>query len=248
MKNMDPEALYRQLGLLAQTLPDLRSTGPYGTETLTWLARAHALLRELDDISDQVEFKSAWDMASKYANDPEDRRERAGKITNILYRALAIAELRAPVSSQGAFIPAGNEFDAFAGVAKVLNNATREILIVDPYMDAKTLTDFAPTAPEGVSIRLLADNADHKPSLIPAVQRWAKQHLTHPLEARLAPDKTLHDRLIVLDRKVAHTLTQSLNALAARSPATIVRIDDPEVARKKIETYENFWNAATVIK
>ena len=74
----------------------------------------------------------------------------------MLRRALAVAEMRAPVSAQGAFIAAGNSFDAFAAVGKVLATATGDILIIDPYLDEKALTDFAPLAHEGVSIRLLA--------------------------------------------------------------------------------------------
>jgi len=42
-----------------------------------------------------------------------------------LYRALAAAELKAPVSAQGSFIPAGNAFDAFAALAKVARERQR---------------------------------------------------------------------------------------------------------------------------
>jgi hypothetical protein len=166
----------------------------------------------------------------------------------ILYRALAFAEMNAPVASRGAFVPAGNELDALAAVGKVLAGATHDAMIVDPYMDAKAITDFAPLAPDTVRVKVLADDAYHKASLLPAVQRWAKQHAARPLDARLAPAKTLHDRLIVVDGKVVFTLTQSLNAFAVRSPATIIRIDDPEMTALKIATYEKFWKAARVIK
>jgi hypothetical protein len=46
----------------------------------------------------------------------------------------------------GAFIPAGNAFDAMAAIGSVLRTAKQGVFIVDPYMDEKALTDFAPLA------------------------------------------------------------------------------------------------------
>jgi hypothetical protein len=42
---------------------------------------------------------------------------------------------------RGAFIAAGHGFDAFAAVGKALGTATADVFIVDPYADAKLLTD-----------------------------------------------------------------------------------------------------------
>jgi hypothetical protein len=164
----------------------------------------------------------------------------------IVYRALGVAEMRAPIAVRGAFIPAGNAFDAFAAVGKILAVAARDIMIVDPYMDEKALTDFAPLAGEGIGICLLADETHRRPTLIPARQRWATQYgLSRPLDVRLAPKGALHDRLIIVDHAQAWILTQSLNAFAARSPASIVRVDQ-EAATLKIAAYTAIWNSAVV--
>ena len=172
------------------------------------------------------------------------RQAGAAKINVILYRALATAELNAPTAVQGAFIPVGNVFDALVAMGKVLQQSTRNLLIVDPYMDEKVLTDFAGVAPAGVTLHLLADQKDHKPTLKPAVARWTGQYgAQRPLEARLAAPRSLHDRLIVVDGVGAWTLTQSFNALAARSPASIVRVD-AETAALKVAAYAGMWQAA----
>lgn len=111
-------------------------------------------------------------------------------------------------------------------------------------MDEKALTDFAPLAPAGVIVRLLADQQHRKPSLIPAQQRWVAQYgAARPLEVRLAPARTLHDRLIIIDDTRTWVLTQSLNAFAARSPASLVRVDDG-TSELKISAYEAVWAAA----
>jgi hypothetical protein len=80
-------------------------------------------------------------------------------VAQIMHRALARAELRAPVASQGAFIAAGNSFEAFAAVGKVLSAVTTDVLIVDPYADEKLLTDYAMQAPEGIGVRVRRMNS-----------------------------------------------------------------------------------------
>jgi hypothetical protein len=58
--------------------------------------------------------------------------------------------------------------------------------------------------------------------------------------------RALHDRLIIIDDGTAYISTQSLNGLAVRSPASIMRAD-PELAQLKIQAYQLIWsNAAPV--
>jgi hypothetical protein len=144
-------------------------------------------------------------------------------IMSILYRALAAAELNAPVPLSGSFISAGNALDAMAAIGKVLGTAKRDVLIVDPYADEKALTDFAPLAREGISVRMLADEKDHKPTLQPARERWIQQYGTaRPLEIRLALPRVLHDRLAIVDETETWVLTQSkrvCGSIARRSCA-----------------------------
>jgi hypothetical protein len=155
--------------------------------------------------------------------------------------------MKIPVSAQGAFISERKPHDAMVAVGKVLKSAKSDILLVDPYMDETALTDFVSQADETVTLRLLADAKDHKPSFKPAVERWNKQHQTaKPIEARLAGSRSLHDRLIVIDRKAAWVLTQSLKDLAVRSPASLVRADG-DSAQLKIAAYQSIWDAALPI-
>jgi hypothetical protein len=177
---MNAETLYRQLGRLIETAPDFSGYGPLNAEQLRWLGRAHALVVASDDAALRAEF----DLASKAVQGPT-RVDALKTLTFVLYKALASAELKAPPSAQGAFIPAGNRFDAFAAITKVLQSAASDLLIVDPYMDETVLTDFGGTVPTGVQLRLLADEASVKASLSPAARLWGTQHgPTRPLQVR----------------------------------------------------------------
>jgi len=111
------------------------------------------------------------------------REMNADTILAIAHQALAKAELHAPAELQGAFIAAGHAFDAFAAVGKALGTATADVFIVDPFADAKLLTDYAVLAPEAVSIRVLSEGTYSK-SLEPAAQHW-RQQMKQPLDVRV---------------------------------------------------------------
>lgn len=110
------------------------------------------------------------------------------------------------------------------------------------------LSDFAGFANEGVTIRLFSDHASYKPTLKPASDRWNVQYETkRPLEVRLAPAKTLHDRLIFIDGAKAYSLTQSIKDFAVKSPASVLPVAT-EIAALKIAAYETMWSTASILK
>ena len=231
---MNSAERYAAIGRLIEAQP---STGDL-KGVMRWMGRAAALVRDLSP-QDAAGIRAAASMVRV-----KGTSDTVLDVNVYLYTALALAELEAPLSLQGSFIHAGNALDAMSAVGKVVRTAKTKLLIVDPYMDEKALTDFALLADEGVSIDLLADAAAVKPSLSPAAQRWRQQYAgKRPLEVRVAAAKTLHDRLIVADDTTVWTLTQSLNAFAARSPASIVRIDGDSVALK-LGAYVQFWATA----
>ena len=242
--SIDYAALYIQIGRLLETAPDLSSfQSCVAPVAMQWLGRAHATVNAAygGNGIDAIAFKMAVDRVGSAA-----WKSAVTEIFQILYRTLAHCEIRLPPGAAGAFVPVGNSFDAFAALAKIFTKASGDVMIVDPYLDHSVLTDFALAVPEGVALRLLADENDHKATLGPAAQRWASQYAaSRPLSVRLAPRRSLHDRAIFIDRRDAWTLTQSLKDFAKRAPAEIVRADS--IAAVKLEAYEEIWASATVL-
>ena len=232
--------LYQQLGSLISVMPNLRHY-PMPKETLIFLGQAEALIDQLGDSVVAIDFRMAMHNLV-----PDGSSDAATRVTLALYRALAKAELMAPSPARGAFIPAGNSFDAMKAVGSVLNNAASEILLLDPYMDATTLTDFASLAPDSVQIRVLAEQGKVKSTLKPAILRWQGQYQDRPLVGKLAAPGQLHDRAIFIDKKEVYLVSQSFNALATRSPATIQKLD-METAGLKASAYEQIWQSAAII-
>ena len=242
---MDPTEALRRLQVLVQSEPNLRAVRDDHScppETLRWLGEFHAVLSAMKRIGDEVPLQIAIRRLLQSKG-----TDGADEIRTVLYRALAAAELAAPASEQGAFIAAGNELDAYAAISKVLASAKGDLLIVDPYMDGKALSDFLPSAAESVMLRVLADEASVKPTLAPAVERWRAQFEgLRPVEVRLAPARSLHDRLIVVDEGEAWSLTQSLKDFAQRAHGSVLKADD-ETATLKIVAYGEIWKAARPI-
>lgn len=240
LRTIDDEALYRQLQALLNTVPDF---GAVNDPARRWLGRLAALVKETGAIVDEV----ALTTTTSRLEHESLKASSVAEIKNILFRALAFAELGAPSAAQGAFIAAGNQFDAFSVIGKILTEARSGVLFVDPYMDATILTDFAVLASEGIPVRLLAAEAAVKPSLAAAIPKWIVQHGgSRPLEARVAPPRTLHDRSIQVDGKEAWIATQSFKDLAARSPASFSRLDG-EAGAMKIDAYQAIWEMAKPI-
>lgn len=240
---IDPDRLYHDLGFLIAEMPDMNTNQWQTPEGQRWLGRAAALIEQGGNLMDTATFNLATEHLHSIRNYPDFVQQ----MTVVLYRALARAELQASPSAHGAFIPVGEAFSAFIALSKILTEAHSTVMFVDPFADANLLTDFAVLVPEGVAVLILADASGRKAALAPAVRYWIQQYgPARPLEARLAPDRSLHDRLIIIDDRESWSLGQSFNALAARAPTSILRAD-PETARLKIQAHAQIWQTAETI-
>jgi hypothetical protein len=236
--SLKPEELYFELGKLVAEMPEL-ATGPITPDIDDWIARAVALIESSGSLADKVQLSVAA------ANlDGILRPRKAQTIAAVLHRALARAEADAPAAAQGAFIAAGENVDVFTAVGQVLTTAQADVLLVDPSADAKALTDYAVLAADTVTVRLLADEADHKASLMSAAERWAEQFGdVRTLMVRLAPANTVRDRLILVDNATAWVLGDSFGNLANKAHASLVRMPS-EAAADKIAAYAAIWEEA----
>src|SRR3546814_4187720 len=118
---MDPETLYLQLKRLVASMPELDGTGPITSEINQWVGRAIALVEASGaGVADIASLRVCSQGLASTIRNPH-----AQAIATIVYSALGRAELKAPVSAQGAFIVAGDTLNAFAAVAKVDRKSTR---------------------------------------------------------------------------------------------------------------------------
>jgi PLD-like domain len=242
LSKLSAEAAYSQLRALIASAPDLYST-QRTPDTQKWMGRVSALIQDTLGVSGKLTLSGYQNHLRSDIFGPE----AASNIMGLLYEALAVVELELPAKAQGAFIPAGNAFDALSAVAKIFASARKDLLVVDPYLDEKILIEFAQLASEGVNIRLLSDSSGVKPTLATAAAKWKQQFpSTRPIQVRLAAARSLHDRLVLVDGGDVWTVGQSFNKLAARAPTSFGKVDD-ETARLKVVAYDDIWNASKEI-
>lgn len=236
----DDGALYKKAMRLLETLPVYRY-GSDNTDARRWVASLMAVGDRVLPLVEQSKLLSYREALGTTAGEGAWQR-----IQDCLFRTIAILEMRVPPTLSDSFVPVGGAFDAFAALARVFARATREVYVVDPYLDESILTDFAETIPGGVPIRLLADEKAVKASLRPAATRWITQHGTaRPLEVRLAPERTLHDRAVFLDGIEAWTVTQSFKDFAARAPGELMK--NGNTAALKIDAYNHLWDQSAPV-
>lgn len=233
------EAGYSQIKALIASTPAIYET-QRSPETQLWMGRVTALIQQTLGASGMISLGTHKGHLRSDIFGPA----AANDIMALLYEALAIVELELPPGAQGAFIPAGNAFDAMSAVSKIFATATTDLFVVDPFFDEKILTEFAQFAGEGVTIRLLADVAGVKGTLAPAVKSWHIQFgEKRPLFVKHAPARSLHDRLILIDNRQVWTLGQSFNALALRAPTSFNK-SDADIAVLKLQAFQAIWDAA----
>jgi hypothetical protein len=237
---MPVQALYGELRALSESFPDLKYGTPVTDDRHRWMGRARALICEAIGPAAEMEFMAAHDRLDTTTG----HEGGVEGIKTLVFNALATIELELPAGQRGAFIPAGNVFDSMAVVAKIFDEAKADLLIVDPYLDEKFLGNFAQLTKEHIMLRLLRDSHQLKLSLAPMVGAWTKQYgAGRPLEVRLAEARTLHDRLIIVDKREVWNVGQSFNNLAGRAPTSFTKTD-PDTSDLKIKAYEAAWDSA----
>jgi hypothetical protein len=235
---LSPENLYFELARLLAQMPDLVS-GRLTPEIYRWLASANALLRSSGSLADALQLRVACENL-----DSPLRARNAQTIVNILHRAFAKAELNAPREVQGSVLLIGETLHAHIAVRQLLRATSNDALLVEPDAVGKILADYATLAPDRVTVRLLADEAQYKPSLIAGVARWEQRFGDQrKLMVRLASANSLHERLILLDCSRAWVLGVPLSELSRRVQTTLVRMRPEEEARK-IAVYAEIWEEA----
>jgi hypothetical protein len=172
------------------------------------------------------------------------RARDAETITSILHHTFNKAELNAPREVRGSVVLIGGNLNAFEAISRLLATASSDALLVEPDAAAKILADYGILAPERITMCLLADEAQYKPSLIEGVQRWQQRFGdSRKLMVRVASANTLHERLILLDSARGWVLGAPFGQLAKRRHTILLRMRPEEEARK-LAVYAEIWQQA----
>lgn len=235
-----PEQLLALLQAAIRDAPVFEYEKPLSEVELRWLGRSDALLEASGGLSALISFRTARDALGSY-------RHSRDKILLPLYDALSRTELLVPESLQGAFIPAGDTWNGYAAIIKIVQRECNTLLIVDPYLNSDFYIHFAPHCAASMNTRCLTvQQPQYHASLLASVQKWQADTTSkpHPVELRFAPKGELHDRLIIIDGKEVWLISQSIKDIAKNSPASVTRAEE-ELSQMKAQHYEEIWQKST---
>jgi len=134
--------------------------------------------------------------------------------------------------------PKGTQYEAFKAVSSILRTATKEILVVDNYLESSFL-DMIEAIPSRPAVRLLTFNPSRDFKV--AVTAFKKQY-SQSVEVRLH-QKEVHDRAIVIDDRDFFALGASIKGLGDKL-SLLNKVEDPaNIARLRAE-FQTIWTSA----
>ncbi|MDB5663548.1 hypothetical protein [Cypionkella sp.] len=236
-----PEQL---LALLQGSLRDIPTFGfnevDLSDGSQRWLGRVDSILEASGKILASISFRVARDNIGS----PRFKRDQ---LLQPLYDVLSDLELRVPAALQGSFIPPGDTWNGYAALVQLVQRDCTSLLIVDPYLSADVFLNFTAHTRAANGTRLLSlQIAQYHAGLLTAAQRWNADPISsqHPVEARYAPARSLHDRHIIIDGREVWNISQSMKDIAKSSAASVTR-NSTDLSDAKAQHYEDLWNQST---
>ena len=126
----------------------------------------------------------------------------------------------------------GHTYDAYVSVLDILNNAEKEIIIIDNYADIKTL-DLIRNI--NCNVILITRNSNRLSDI--EIEKYNNQY--HNLKVFRNGD--FHDRYFIIDRNEIYLSGTSINNIGNNS-STIIKLEDESVKRVILQNVDNILN------
>jgi hypothetical protein len=153
----------------------------------------------------------------------------------VLNSCLAELKIDMPDPEIQAVFEPGQEYEFYRAVKTILGFASKEILVIDPYLSTEMFDVYAGAIPRTVLFRLLSAN-------VPATVQLLAQKYAAGGNLHFRVSRAIHDRVVFADERV-WVLGQSLKNAAQKKPTYIVEHDEPLMR----PIYENIWTKATTL-
>lgn len=207
-------------------------------ENYDWVGRARALIGDWDE-SQESRFREQTDSLLTEG----DFVAASAALTSIMNTIQeARNELRLITGGRvSAAFDAGQPFDFYDELRKLIETAQHDVLFVDRYMGADFVTSYLPHLQSGVSVRLLTKEMLEK--LKASVNTFVLQT---PSRIEIRSAQNFHGRFLCLDGHRAFLVDASFKDAAKSAPAALVELTD--IATSAINQYEAIWAAAEPVR
>jgi hypothetical protein len=235
LTDLPNEQMLAEVEDVIRSMPDRGTLHHDSDDVLTWLGRALAAINNWS-----LAHGAAASTAVESIRSPSalDSWPGSSKLLILLRQAQSDLRLKT-VGPVNVAIGAREVFRYFDSLRKIIEEAKKDLLFVDRYLNADFVSTYLPSVANGVTVRLLA--RDKIPALAAATSAFAKQHGT-AIEVRSA--QNFHDRWVFVDRASCYFSGASFKDGGGKDSTILVQNVDAFSAVHS--TYENIWQSATV--
>jgi hypothetical protein len=234
LTSIPPERLLLEADELLRTMPSIDEVATGSNDVVVWAGRAKAVV-------------SAWNYAfgMSFATSCDSLLRAYNKEVFHTSVAMVLIQMQHDLRMRTAgplniAVTAGNVFEYFDELRKIIAEATADLLFIDPYLDAEFVSSYLPQLKSGLVVRLLTSERKLA-GLLPAVAHFTAQSGTR-IEVRTTSG--IHDRYIIVDGAKCFQSGASFKDGARSSPTTLTQIADAFSAVK--DTYEKLWSKGTI--
>ena len=156
----------------------------------------------------------------------------------LLRSLISVFRLQLPEEEiKGVYEP-GEQYAFYRDLSSLIVTATREIFIVDAYLDEQVFNLYVDKVPGGATVRILSNK------IAANVETVAKMYAKgRPLELRSSAD--VHDRAVFLDQR-GWVTGQSIKDAARKKPTYLIELEEPLLSAAR-DSHNRIWATATVV-
>lgn len=156
-----------------------------------------------------------------------------------LLRALVEAlRLQLPEEEPKGTYGPGEEYDFYRDLTSLIQSATQEMFIVDPYLDEGLFNLYVSKVPPTINVRILSNNV--RPNVDKIARMFSSKQ---PVQLRSSSE--IHDRHIFIDQR-GWVIGQSIKDAATRKPTYLVELNDPTLKATR-DIHNQIWNRSRAI-
>jgi hypothetical protein len=158
----------------------------------------------------------------------------------LLRSQISLIRLQLPEDKINATYGPGEQYDFYRDLSTLMETATREIFIIDAYLDEKLFNLYVDKVPPSTKVRVLSSNRVNS-NVVTVANMYAK---SRSLELRSSP--AIHDRAVFFDDRGC-VIGQSIkDAAGGTKPTYLIELEEPALSAIR-DSHNTIWSAAPVV-
>lgn len=245
MKKVDINVL---IALLNQQYKDreLYFEDPFSENAPEWVSKTKQLIAKVDSNLSQAfadatfKYEEIKSMPIQKMGIPELIKNQIKKQILDAKEYLTLSDEKIEEVKMERAYEAGNSYSFLMDIVFIIKQATKEIFIIDAYLDDETFNLFVGNLQNKVEIKILINSTQSKLNK-KILDAFKKSNKT--ISFSIKNSKEIHDRVIFADER-CWIMGQSVKNAAEKKPTYIVEIIDVPMMKK---IYNDIWDRAISI-